>query len=96
MSRALLGQRFLAVVGGDHVKALQAQVERNQADDVLVVVGDQHHVAHGLVPFQRLAQRRVIAYRPLAEPQTGRTPPLLRPAEVASSRVGSWVAAVTS
>jgi hypothetical protein len=58
-----LGQRFLAVVGGDHVNALQAQVERNEADDVLVVVCDQHHIAHGLVPFQRAAQRRVVASR---------------------------------
>jgi hypothetical protein len=43
-----LGERFPAVVDGDRVKALQAQVERNEADDVRVVVGDQHDVAHGL------------------------------------------------
>jgi hypothetical protein len=43
-------------VRGDHVEAFQAQVERHEADDVHIVVGDQHHVAH-IAPGVRPARK---------------------------------------
>jgi hypothetical protein len=39
-------QCLLAVLGRDHLKAFETQVDLDEADDVLLVVGDEHYLAH--------------------------------------------------
>src|SRR4029453_8719464 len=46
-------QCLLAVLGRDHLKAFETQVDLAEADDVFLVVGDEHYLAHVALLLRR-------------------------------------------
>src|SRR4030095_11304938 len=56
-----LAECVLAVVGRDHLEALQPEVDLDEPHDVAVVVGDQDHLVHPYTSPPSMSSRNALA-----------------------------------